>query len=66
MPGAGRNRAPDCGVLNAVVAMDRAGNPMLDKSRSRRRIDGAVAAVMALGTARRFVGEYVEESVSVV
>ena len=56
-------------MLNAVVVSDRAGNPMLDKSRTRRgvgRIDGAVALVMALGTARRFVGEYVEGQVVAV
>jgi phage terminase large subunit-like protein len=57
------NPALTASVLGAVVVPDRAGNPMLDKSRSRRgvaRIDGAVALVMALGTARRFVGDYVE------
>lgn len=57
------NAALTASVLSAVVVPDRAGNPMLDKSRSRRgigRIDGAVALVMALGTARRTVGEYVE------
>ncbi len=57
------NPALTSSVLNAVVVPNRAGNPMLDKSRSKpgvTRIDGAVALVMALGTARRFVGEYVE------
>ena len=34
---------------NAVVAMDAAGNRKLDKSRSRARIDGAIALAMALG-----------------
>jgi phage terminase large subunit-like protein len=50
-------------VVNAVVILDRAGNPMLDKSKSHGpvRIDGAVALVMALGTARRYVGEPVRE-----
>jgi len=59
----GGNPALTASVLSAVVVSDRAGNPMLDKSRSRRgvgRIDGAVACVMALGTARRFVTEYVD------
>ena len=61
------NPALTAGVLGAVVVPDRAGNPMLDKSRSNRRgavrIDGAVALVMALGTARRLVGQagYVED-----
>lgn len=58
------NPALTAGVLGAVVVPDRAGNPMLDKSKSNRRgavrIDGAVALVMALGTARRFVPSYVE------
>lgn len=46
-------------VVNAVVILDKSGNPMLDKSKSQGpvRIDGAVATVMALGTARRFVAE---------
>ncbi len=48
-------------ILNAIVILDKAGNPMLDKSQGNRvgpaRIDGAVALVMALGTARRFQGE---------
>jgi phage terminase large subunit-like protein len=52
------NPALTASVLNAVVVPDRAGNPMIDRSRSRRghvvRIDGAVALLMALGTARRY------------
>lgn len=62
----GGNPALTASVTNAVVIADRAGNPMLDKSRSHRRgavrIDGAVALVMALGTARRVAGsgQYVE------
>lgn len=36
---------------NATVTMDPAGNRKLDKSRSKGRIDGAVAAVMARGVA---------------
>jgi len=59
----GGNPALTASVLTAAIVMDRAGNPMLDKSRSKRgvtRIDGAVALVMALGTARRFVGEHVD------
>jgi phage terminase large subunit-like protein len=34
---------------NAIVAMDPAGNVKPDKSRSREKIDGIVALVMALG-----------------
>lgn len=45
-------------VVNAIVIPDKAGNPMIDKPKSNRvgpvRVDGAVALVMALGTARRF------------
>jgi phage terminase large subunit-like protein len=36
-------------VANAVVDMDAAGNRKLDKSATRFRIDGAVAAAMAIG-----------------
>ncbi len=36
-------------VANAVVEMDAAGNRKLDKSATRYRIDGAVAAAMAIG-----------------
>ncbi len=36
-------------VANAIIAMDAAGNRKLDKSKSRLRIDGAVAATMAFG-----------------
>lgn len=45
-------------VVNAVVIPDTSGNPKLDKSKKRGpvRIDGAVALVMALGTAHRFEG----------
>ena len=41
-------------AANAVVTTDPAGNRKLDKNRSRERIDGLVALVMALGVARRF------------
>jgi phage terminase large subunit-like protein len=34
---------------NAIVEMDPAGNRKLDKSKTRFRIDGAVACAMALG-----------------
>lgn len=40
-------------VANALVTPDPAGNVKLDKSRSRSRIDAAVAAVMAVGIANR-------------
>jgi phage terminase large subunit-like protein len=36
-------------VANAVVTQDAAGNRKLDKAKARFRIDGAVAAAMALG-----------------
>jgi len=46
-------------VANAITVSDPAGNLKVDKAKSHRRgttrIDGAVALVMALGTARRFV-----------
>ena len=64
----GGNPALTASVLNAVIVRDKAGNPMIDKSRTRRavaRVDGAVALVMALGTARRFVGSYVEDALVV-
>lgn len=61
------NPALTASVLNATVVLDTSGNPKLDKSRNRTtgvvRIDGAVALVMALGTARRVVGGYVEGQV---
>jgi len=38
---------------NAVATMDPAGNRKLDKSKARFRIDGAVAAVMAIGLKAR-------------
>lgn len=39
-------------AANAVTRSDPAGNIKLDKAKSRRRIDGVVAAVMAYGRAR--------------
>ena len=63
------NPALTVAVTGAVVLRNREGRPMLDKSRSRTgavRIDGAVALVMALGTARRFVTEYVGSEVVAV
>lgn len=42
-------------VANAKVAMDAAGNRKLDKSATRFRIDGAVAAAMAIGLKYRDV-----------
>jgi phage terminase large subunit-like protein len=64
------NPALTASVLNALVVKDTSGNPKLDKSRSGTtglvRIDGAVALVMALGTARRFVTEYVDSAVVAV
>lgn len=45
-------------VAGAIVARDKAGNPMLDKEKSNRlgpvRIDGAVALVMAMGAAKQY------------
>jgi phage terminase large subunit-like protein len=42
---------------NAVVTMDPTGARKLDKSKSRQRIDGIVALVMALDLARRYEEE---------
>lgn len=36
-------------IANAIATMDAAGNRKLDKSATRYRIDGAVAAAMAIG-----------------
>jgi phage terminase large subunit-like protein len=48
-------------VANAILVPDAAGNMKIDKgksnSRGTTRVDGAVALVMALGTARRHVPE---------
>lgn len=48
-------------VANAIVVRDAAGNSKIDKDKSNRassvRIDGLQAALMALGTAKRFEGE---------
>lgn len=47
-------------IANAIVVQDPAGNKKIDKDKSNRRattrIDGAVAAAMALGTARKHMG----------
>lgn len=51
-------------VLSACVIPDTSGNPKLDKKRARTgmtRIDGAVALVMALGTASSYAGDHVAE-----
>jgi phage terminase large subunit-like protein len=56
----GNNPVLTASVLNAVQIPDKAGNPMIDKSRAKVgpvRVDGAVALVMALGTAHRVRGE---------
>lgn len=44
-------------VANAIVVADPANNRKLDKTKSRFRIDGAVALAMALGLKARFVSE---------
>lgn len=48
-------------VANAIVVRDAAGNSKIDKDKSNRassvRIDGLQAALMALGTAKRFEGD---------
>lgn len=41
-------------IANAIVTQDAAGNRKLDKSKSRMRIDGAVAATMVAGLHSRF------------
>jgi phage terminase large subunit-like protein len=48
-----RNPVLTWNVANAVVVTDPAGNRKLDKSKSRFRIDGAVALAMALGLKAR-------------
>lgn len=48
---------------NAIVASDAAGNRKLDKSATRFRIDGAVAAAMALGLKARDMYDGDQESV---
>lgn len=47
-------------VMNAIVKSDEAGNRKLDKSKSRFKIDGAVALAMALGLRAR---EGIQEAV---
>lgn len=44
-------------IANAIVTQDGAGNRKLDKSKSRMRIDGAVASTMAIGLRARFRGK---------
>lgn len=44
-------------MANAVIQKDPAGNRKLSKSKSRGRIDGAVALVMAMGVAGSHVAE---------
>lgn len=48
---------------NAIIVSDPAGNRKLDKSKSRYRIDGAVAATMAIGLKTRERGKEPEPSV---
>jgi phage terminase large subunit-like protein len=40
-------------ISNAMAVSDPAGNRKIDKSRTRFRIDGAIALAMALGIKRR-------------
>jgi phage terminase large subunit-like protein len=44
-------------MANAVVQKDPAGNRKLSKAKSRGRIDGAIALVMAMGVAGSHVDE---------
>jgi phage terminase large subunit-like protein len=53
----GNNPVMNMCATNAVVKSDPAGNRKLDKKRSRGRIDGMVAAAMAVGVASTFDGE---------
>jgi phage terminase large subunit-like protein len=48
-------------ISNALVLKDPSGNRKLDKSKSRFRIDGAVAAAMAVGLKGRDVPAEVPE-----
>lgn len=47
---------------NAMIVSDPAGNRKLDKSKTRFRIDGAVAAAMAIGLKSRDMKEVPEVS----
>jgi phage terminase large subunit-like protein len=53
-------------VANAITVKDPAGNIKIDKEKSNRassvRIDGLQAALMALGTAKRFEEEVIVPS----
>ncbi len=51
---------------NAVAITDPAGNRKLDKSKTRFRIDGAVAATMAIGLKSRDLQGEVEEEPEIV
>ena len=42
---------------NAIATIDPAGNRKLDKSKTRFRIDGAVATAMAIGLKGKYLGE---------
>jgi phage terminase large subunit-like protein len=48
-------------VANTAVAMDPAGNIKPDRARSREKIDGAVALIMAIGVASASPGASVYE-----
>jgi phage terminase large subunit-like protein len=49
-------------MSNAMAITDPAGNRKLDKSKSRFRIDGAVALAMAVGLKARDIEKVLEES----
>lgn len=57
-------------VSNAIVTTDKAGNPMIDKPKSSRnamiRVDGAIAAVIAMRMAQTMTAsQYVSDSLVV-
>jgi phage terminase large subunit-like protein len=55
----GNNPVLTASVLNAIVIPDKAGNPMIDKSRRKSgpvRIDGAIALLFALSAAHKQQG----------
>ena len=49
-----RNLVMDSAIANSEVSRDAAGNPKLDKSKSKGRIDALQAGVMAAGMGKRW------------
>ena len=49
-------------IEGSALAMDKAGNPSLDKARSRARIDVLQAGVIAVGLGERWLAESASRS----